>query len=514
MIFRTLQAVLLSAVVWLAAGAALARRIEVRVIHTTDLHGHLLPTRDYDGNENVGGLLRCATRIRELRAERDHVMLVDCGDLYQGTAVSLLTEGRVMTRALDALGYDAWILGNHEFDWGLRKMAARVGESRTPVLAANLGVAPGRDHPMPGVKPYLVKEFEGIRVVLVGLITPGVPSWSLPDQYGDLLFHSSVDTLRRIMPSVRALRPDILLLATHQGLKPDGDDHANEVNAIAQNFPEFDAIIGGHSHKVVEQADVSGVLFTQAGYHGIWLGCLDLSYDTVERKLINKTARVFPIAEPIAFDSELQQMFAKDLAREQKYLSERLGTARDRLTARLDDKGRSPIQALICRSIAASSGADIVLHGVLSEEDLLPGDIRMEDVWRIVPYENRIGTLLLTASEIQAILEENLARRNVIQFMGAYGIDYDLAPPGSGASRVSNLRRSDGSFLHPRKRFKVALNSYTLASGGARFPRLREIVARPESRMEVTKLDTRTAVADYIRKHRRLSAAELLDTSR
>ncbi len=487
-----------------------ARRVEIRVLHTTDLHGHVLSTADYEGHQDVGGLLRCATLIKKLRAERDNVVLLDCGDLYQGSAESLLTDGRIMTRALDALKYDAWILGNHEFDWGLPKLLARHDEINVSILAGNIGVETGRTSPLAKLQPFLVKEFDGVRVVIVGLITPGVPTWSLPDLLGDLQFQGSVDALRNLMPAVRAANPDILLLATHQGYKPYGDDQANEINAIAQNFPEFDAIIGGHSHRVEESVDADGVLFTQAGYYGIWLGCLDLDYDTVTRELVGKTARVLPVMDLYEPDAELEKMFHDDLQKAQSYLDEKIGTATDALPAELDDLGRSPVQMMICRAIAESCDAEIVLHGILADEPLAAGDIRMSDVWRVAPYENRIGILLLTPEEIEELLAENLTRKGTIQYMGAHGLSYELVKDAEGQKSIGALRLADGSFLHPRKRYRVAVNSYVLASGGGRFPKLRAISLRPEVRMEVTDVDTRTALIKYIKKHSPLSADALL----
>ncbi len=123
---------------WQVSTAALARPIDITVLYTTDIHGHLQPTSDYDGNQGVGGMLRCATRIEQIRSEKENVLLVDCGDLIQGSAESYLTEGRSTIQAMEYLAYDAWTLGNHEFDWGLPKLLALHDTTRLPMLAANI----------------------------------------------------------------------------------------------------------------------------------------------------------------------------------------------------------------------------------------------------------------------------------------------------------------------------------------------------------------------------------------
>ncbi|MCO5061403.1 MAG: bifunctional metallophosphatase/5'-nucleotidase [Kiritimatiellae bacterium] len=490
-----------------------ARQVELTILHTTDLHGHILPTTDYDGRENVGGLLRASTQIRQLRDTRPNTLLLDCGDLYQGGAESYLTQGRIMIRALDWLRYDAWILGNHEFDWGLEKMQRLLNASSTPMLAANIVSRPGRPHPFPRVQPFLIREVDGIKVAIVGLITPGVPTWSTPDLLGDAMFERSIDALKRVMPAVRAEKPDVLLLAAHQGCKRRGDDHANEINAVARAFPEFDVIIGGHTHQPIPEIWLEDrVLYTQAGYYGAWLGQLDLVYDTVAKRVTRKSAQLHAIDEAVPRDAEMEAEFSSDLKRAESYLAQRVGTAKGRIAWKTDEYGSSPIQSLIARALAVASGADLVLHGVLDEHDLPSGDLSMADIWRIVPYENRVAILQVTPGELLEILEENGAVRSPMSFMGLFGARYQWKTVDGGARKPVNLTLKDGKIPHPRQRLKVAINSYALASGGGRYKKLREIAERPETRTKLLDLDTRTAVLTYVKKHSPLDADALLES--
>ena len=103
----------------LAAGAGEARQVTVTVLNTTDLHGSIRRTPGVYAENNDGGLLACARIIRRVRAENPNTLLLDCGDIFQGTAESQLSGGGVMAAAMNALGYDAFAVGNHEFDWGV-----------------------------------------------------------------------------------------------------------------------------------------------------------------------------------------------------------------------------------------------------------------------------------------------------------------------------------------------------------------------------------------------------------
>src|ERR1700745_2295025 len=129
------QAGLLSAVPTLASAAATLNpnTVCISILHTTDLHGHILPTYDYDGNPDRGGLARCTTQIRRWRRETHNSILIDVGDVYQGTDVSLQNKGALMIDLLNHLEYDAWVVGNHEFAWGMECFVQACQQSNMPV---------------------------------------------------------------------------------------------------------------------------------------------------------------------------------------------------------------------------------------------------------------------------------------------------------------------------------------------------------------------------------------------
>src|SRR5947208_9546742 len=123
-----------------AAGALNENTVTISLLHTTDLHGHILPTSDYAGNPDLGGFARCVTQIRRWRWQNRNSILIDIGDVYQGTDVSLRTNGALMIDLFNHLKYDAWIVGNHEFDWGVEPFMNALTKSKMPVLAANMSM--------------------------------------------------------------------------------------------------------------------------------------------------------------------------------------------------------------------------------------------------------------------------------------------------------------------------------------------------------------------------------------
>src|SRR6184192_219248 len=166
------------------AGASAALRLDtvcISILHTTDLHGHILPTADYNGTPDYGGLARCAAQIRRWRRQNSNSILIDVGDVYQGTDVSLRNKGELMIDLFNHLKYDAWIVGNHEFDWGIEVFQNSLARSTMPVLAANTmleGIAAGEfsdtKNPLAKLQPFILKEFSGIKVAIIGVTTPGM----------------------------------------------------------------------------------------------------------------------------------------------------------------------------------------------------------------------------------------------------------------------------------------------------------------------------------------------------
>ena len=493
--------------------SAWAREIPITILHTCDLHGNILPTANYDGQTNLGGLARCATVIKQIRAERlNHTLLVDAGDTIQGTAVSYLSEGRVMVRLLNLLRYDAWILGNHEFDWGVDQLTACAELAGMPILTANIQPAgAGAARLLARVKPYRIIELAGVRVGIIGLTTPGIPTWSRPPLIAGLKFVDSIETLKTVVPEIRHAGAQVLILVVHQGYRDGGDDHANQIKAIASHFPELDVIIGAHTHRNFPELKVSGVLYTQAEYYGTHLGRVDLVYDTTVGRVTHRESRTLLLDAHVALDPAVLKECGPELAQAGQAMTAVLGEATGELDARSGPKHETAIHNLIFDAIAAAVlqsrkiKVDAIIHGVLDKRVTLPaGPITVGDVWRTVPYENKVGICRLTVAELREILDENAGAYNTAAFRGIWGLHWEFDPK-LAADPTIKLTRPDGTPLANEEQLTVAFHSYDLAGGGLRWPKLREIALRPTSQLVETEIQTRQAVVDYVRQQQKIT---------
>src|SRR5206468_5728894 len=238
-----------------AAGAVEPDTVCISILHTTDLHGHILPTSDYDGTADRGGLARCVTQIRRWRRQNPNSLLIDVGDVYQGTDVSLRNKGELMIELFNHLKYDAWVIGNHEFDWGVEPFHQALEKSGMPVLAANTtldgqpaGSCSDSQHPFAKVQPFIVKQIAGINVAIIGITTPGMSFW-LPREFTTGIdFPHPVEPVRRAIAKAKSDGANAIVLTGHMGLKPrtGGDDFANTVMALTSEFPDVATFIAGH----------------------------------------------------------------------------------------------------------------------------------------------------------------------------------------------------------------------------------------------------------------------------
>ncbi len=475
-----------------------AREVPVTLLHTTDIHGRLSRMQTED---NAGGMLCAASVVDRVRDEAAHVLLVDAGDLIQGSAISYRSKGHIMRRAMEWMEYDAFVPGNHEFDWGWDVLAELVRDTSVPVIGANISHHPAVPDPMPDIHPYRLVDVDGVTVALIGLTTAGIPTWSRPALLGDVHIKDPVETLMEVMRDLRSRDPDVLILVTHQGYRPyDDEDVANQVAALAEAFPELDVIIGGHSHRPIGEKWLGGILFAQAGEHAEQVGRVDLVYDTEQDEVTEKRGRLIPL-DDVPPHPDMAALFREELQATKSHLQEVIGKTEVSLERSSNVPGHSVQQALIAQALMEETGADMALHGDFGADPIPPGEIREEHLWALVPYENRIGVVSWTAEQLRTALDENAGLYGSSRFMGLQGGQYVMDPDAPAGRRVWDVRGPEGEDPHPRKRYRVALNSYVLASGGRRFPKIRKLADAPESRLELLEVQTRDALRSTIRRH-------------
>lgn len=487
--------------------------VTISILHTTDIHGHILPVSDYDGTPDLGGFARCATQIRRWRRKNPNTILIDIGDVYQGTEVGFRSKGQLMIDLFNHLRYDAWVVGNHEFDWGLDAFRATLQASKMPVLAANTtiygrraGELDDRKDAFSRLRPYFLRDIDGIRIAIVGITTPGMPFWFRPENLGGLGFDYPVEPVRQSIRKAKSEGAHAIVLAGHMGLKlkSGGDDFANNVMSLTSEFPDIAIFLAGHTHQNIPSRLTNGVLLTQSNHYGIHAGRVDLVFDRESKRLLQRHARCELMDARIRFDHIVMSRAKTQLAEADAVLVTPIGELAEKLSITIRNDEPTDVERLIGASIVESLGergvkVDAALHGLFDETgEMVPGMKTINDVWKIIPYENYLVTAELTAGDLRVIMEETYATRERRSLLGMV-----VGTDGEGIARkVTTLMTPDGKPLDPSRRYTVAFNTFDSRSAGHRFMRLRSLLGNAEARCKPHDLQTRDAVIEYFQRHK------------
>src|SRR3989440_12823095 len=280
------------------------------------------------------------------------------------------------------LQYDAWVIGNHEFDWGIEPFTNALQKSAMPVLGANIwldgkpaGSSPDSQHPFAQVQPFITKEIAGIKVAIIGITTPGMSFW-LPREFTvGIDFQHPVEPVRRAITKANSEGADAIVLTGHMGLKPrtGGDDFANTVTALTSEFPDVAVFIAGHTHQAIPSHLTNSVLFTQADHFGIHAGRVDLLFDRNSKKLLRRASICEGMDNRYGFDPVIISRAKSQLAESEAALSQPIGELAETLHARGRPGEPSDIERLIGVAIMEallerSVPVDGIMHGVFDEK--------------------------------------------------------------------------------------------------------------------------------------------------
>ena len=272
----------------------------VTLLHTNDMHSHIEPFGPGNGQlSGQGGMARRAALVKQLRKDNANVLLLDAGDVFQGTPYFNQFKGRLEYKLMSMMGYDAATLGNHDFDNGVEGLLAAMEEATFPFVNCNFDIK-GAPALAKRIQPWLVRDLPGIRVGITGVCLPfsGLVS---PKNHAGLLWMDPVACLKPVVKHLRDVeKVDLVVLLSHLGydLKGEGLDDLT----LPRLVPGIDAIIGGHSHTFLDQPtriqQPSGeTLIFQVGIGGVVLGRMDFAVK--HGRLLASSGMALPLNTPV-----------------------------------------------------------------------------------------------------------------------------------------------------------------------------------------------------------------------
>ena len=471
-----------------------ANHVTITLLSTTDIHGHVEPW-DYYANKTAElGLAKIATLIKQARGEAPHALLLDCGDTIQGTPLAYYFAEKDTSKpnptiaAFNALQYDAMAVGNHEFNFGEEVMWKAKSESRFPWLAANIKQTYAGG--VPRVESYVIKNVDGVRIGIVGFVTPGVPRWEIPEHYKGYEFEPIVIAAQRVIPEVRK-QADLLVVIMHSGLDrdpqngaaaPDQIDNENAVWELADQVPGIDVIFYGHTHREMPELVVHGVLMSQARNWGQSLARADVEMsrnDAGGWQVTSKHSKTIPVTSDVPADPEIMELAKPYQEATQRYLDTAIATSAKELTgqhARYED---DPLVDLIHKVQLEAGHADVSMATMFFPGVKIPaGPVTVRQAAALYVYENTLYVVQMTGAQLKDALEHAasffpawpLTPGEPVRLPGynadcAEGVSYaiDLAQPAGQRIRDLTFR---GKPLDPAQQLRVAINNYRYTGGG------------------------------------------------
>jgi 2',3'-cyclic-nucleotide 2'-phosphodiesterase/3'-nucleotidase len=473
-------------------------RVQITILGTTDLHGHINPIDYYTNKPDNSGIAKVATMIKRIRKEQPNVLLIDSGDTIQGSPLESF-HGRKnnappdpMMLAMNSLNYDSMTVGNHEYNFGLKVLEKARSEAKFPWLSANTyDIGKKQTH----YKPYIVKEVAGVKIGILGLTTPGIPNWDNPPNYAGLEFHEPLVEARKWVPILRDQeKADVVVIAMHMGLEEDlrtGEMspgqvlHENEAIAIAKEVPGVDVIFMGHTHRDVPSVYINGVLLTQANYWGRHLARADLYLQKSGTgwRMYAKSARTMPSDDRVEPDPEVVKI-AEPYDREtQAWLSRAIGESTADLDAR-DARFRDTAILDLVQKVQLDAGkADVSMVASFNPEArIAKGPVTVRDIAGLYVYENTLVVLEVTGQQLKDALEHSARyfkeyvpgkpasdlvddKIPAYNFDIAEGVTYDLDISKPFGQRIQNLR-FHGQPLSLTRKLRLATNNYRVNGGG------------------------------------------------
>ncbi len=463
-----------------------AKEVKIVFLETSDIHGRLF-SYDYAVGEQKpnNGLTRIATLIKKQRAENKHVILIDSGDLLQGNSAELFNDEPIhpLVRAENDLKFDIRVLGNHEFNFSKSFLEKNIKGFNGAVVNANI-IKTADNKPF--VKPYLVKNIDGVRVAIVGYLVPHVPTWeaSTPEHFEGLKFLSAKEALKKTLKELKG-KYDILIGSFHLGR--EDEKGGDGIPDLAKKFPQFDIIFAGHEHAVYN-TKIGKVHTIEPGAYGAYLAKGVVVFDTKTKKKTITTENL--PTKDVPEDEELAKKYEYVDQKSKEYANEVVGEVTKTFIDRPDfitgdakittmptaTLQETPVIALINKVQKYYAKADVSAAALFNfGANLKKGPFRRKDVAFIYKFTNTLIGVDITGENLLKYMEwsyrfynqlqpgdltisfdENIRGYNFDMFSG---VKYQVDVTKPAGQRIINPTINNKP-IDPKAKYKLAINNY------------------------------------------------------
>ena len=490
--------------------AAQEKVVKLKIVETSDVHGNYYPYNFITRHEWKGSLARIYSFVQKEREQyKENLILLDNGDILQGQPTAYYynyidtVSPHLCSEMMNFMKYDAGNMGNHDVETGRAVFDRWIATCDFPVLGANIiDMSTGKPH----LASYKVLERDGVKIVVLGMITPAIPAWLSENLWKGLRFDDMEETARKWMKIIREKEnPDLVIGLFHAGqeaFKMSGKYNENASLNVAKNVPGFDIVLMGHDHarecKKVMNVAGDSVLIIDPASNGIVLSNVDVTLKLKDGKVQSKDIKgELTETEAYGISEDFMKRFAPQYETVQKFVSKKIGTFTESISTHPAFFGPSAFIDLIHTLQLDITGADISFAAPLSfDAEIKKGDVFVSDMFNLYKYENMLYVMTLSGKEIKDFLEmsyymwtnrmkspedhllwfkkkprkgaeDRASFQNFsFNFDSASGIIYTVDVTKPQGEKITITSMADGSPFRMDKIYKVALNSYRGNGGG------------------------------------------------
>jgi 5'-nucleotidase len=447
------------------------RTVQVTLLQVNDVY-QFVPV----DNGARGGLARISTLRKKIVAESPNTLLLLSGDTISPSVESNTYKGQQMIDAWNAIGLDYSVFGNHEFDFGPDVLRERMKESRFVWLGANV-VDKRTGKIFADTPPFVIREFEGVKIGLIGLVLPETKQTSRPGP--DVDFLNVCETAKRIVPQIRARGARVVVALTHLSMREDKE---------LARCVDLDVIIGGHEHTLLESLSARTPIFKMTA-DAREMGRIQLNIDAASGRLESIDWEVIPVTREIPEDPQFASVtnkYGKLLAE----LAERVGHTDVLLDARSESNRtrETNVGSFVADAFRKATAADVALlngGSIRADITINPGDLTKRDVLSILPFANPVVKLEVTGATLRAALEHGVSRsaedKEPGRFPQVSGLRFTFdarRPPGSRVLEVTVNNQP----LDDKKSYTLATTTFIAVDGGDGYTMLQgaKFLIKPE----------------------------------
>ncbi len=423
---------------------------DLRILYVNDFHGFAEAYQPLGSQELLGGAAYLGSKVKALRAEKPTLLLA-AGDMIQGSNWANMFQGKSVIELMNAMRFDAMVLGNHEFDFGQEELKKRITEAAFPVLGANV-------EGLELLKPFVILERGGIKVGIIGVVTEETPLSTHPRNVIGLRFLPAAEAVEKYLKELRN-RADVIVVLSHIGHGAD--------RLLAERVRGIDVIVGGHTHtKILTPVRIGSTLIVQAWEHGKALGVLDLK---IRQGKIAESAGHLEEVKPLPGreDPQILAIVEKYRQKVDAVLSDRIGEAEVDLDGENVRRRETNLGNFVADILLQASKADaVIINGGAIRTSIKKGEVRVKDVYSALPFSNYIVALRVTGKQVVEALEHGVAgiEEGEGWFPQVAGLSFKYSPTGAKGARVREVLIG-GRSVDPGKEYTVATNDF-LAVGG------------------------------------------------